>query len=122
MKSLFLILVLIPLFPACARWTKADTALEVTFVSEQILDESQTSEAVVYCGEANEIVGHCGQNVSPQAYFLTTTLLHVFIAALLPRYWRESFQGATVLSQGLNTYGNVSVLRANRQTLKEEAR
>lgn len=101
------------LLGGCIGWSKADTAMEVAFAGEQVLDLKQTGEAVINCEEANTIIGACGQNVSPQGYFLTTTLLHVMISAALPRYWRESFQGATLLSQGYNVYGNVATLRHN---------
>lgn len=102
----------------CVGWTHADTALEVSFASEQAVDYRQTSEAVTYGGEANSIMGASGEHVSPAAYFLTTTLIHVFVASALPRGWREIFQGATLAVQGANVYENVGTLRANRIVLR----
>lgn len=95
----------------CVGWTKANTALEATFVAEQMVDLRQTSEAVAYGAEANPVIGAWGENVSPQAYFLTTTLIHLAVASALPRRWREAFQGATIVDQGINVYGNVKSLR-----------
>jgi hypothetical protein len=102
------------LLPACVGWSKANTAMEVAFIMEQVIDYRQTSEAVPYGAEANTIIGAHGENVSPQAYFLTTSLIHAFVASALPRYWREAFQGATLTTQGYNIYGNVKALRFNR--------
>lgn len=97
----------------CARWSAHNTALELAFVTEQAIDYRQTSEAIAYGGEGNPIIGAHGENASPAAYFVTTTILHAFISAALPRYWRETFQGATLVDQGWNVYRNVATQDQN---------
>lgn len=111
MKVLYMLIV-VTVLSGCVGWSKANTAMEVAFVTEQTIDYRQTTQAISYGAEANPAIGAWGQNISPQAYFLTTTLLHVAIASVLPRYWREAFQGASLVDQTINVYGNVARLKS----------
>lgn len=120
-KLLILLAILACATTGCVGWTKANTALESAFVIEQVVDYRQTSEAVTYGAEANPIMGSSGQYVSPQAYFLTTTLLHIAIAAALPRGWREAWQAIPTITQGYNTYENVGALDHNRCVIGKHA-
>lgn len=101
---------MLALCAGCAGWSKANTTMELGFATEQAVDYEQTSFAVDHCAEWNPAIGLCGQNASPAAYFITTTLLHAAISAVLPRYWRETWQGATIAWQGANLYRNVGVV------------
>lgn len=94
----------------CVRWSKTNTALEAAFVVEQAIDYRQTSQAVMYGAENNPVIGAWGENVSPAAYFLTTTLMHAFVVAALPARWRLAFQGASVTGQGWEVYRNEDAL------------
>lgn len=113
MKALVLVISLVG--SGCIGWTKANTIAEIAFVAEQTVDYKQTTEGISYSAEGNPLIGDHGQNVSPQAFFLTGTLLHIFVAGALPRYWREGFQAYTIAYQGYNIYDNVGNLRHWRE-------
>jgi hypothetical protein len=110
----FLLVASVALSSGCVGWTHVNTAAEVLFVGTQFIDYRQTDEAVGYCAEGNPLIGRCGQVTSPAGYFLLTTLLHVGIAAALPKRWREVFQAVTFVSQAANVYSNVATLELYR--------
>ena len=83
----------------CHGWSKQDTLLELAGQASFVMDERQTVAAIANprMGEINPIIGLNGQNMSPATYFVGMGVLHVAIAAALPRGWiRTAFQLATV--------------------------
>jgi hypothetical protein len=97
---------------ACIGWTKTNTVAEVTFLAEQTIDYRQTNVGVDHCAEGNPIIGPCGQNVSPAAYFLLTSAVHLMVAAVLPQRLRLVWQGGAIVDQAVN-------LRSNSQNLRD---
>jgi len=80
----------------CERWTKHDTALELSFVGTAALDWRQTVTITGDCSEANPMIGPCGNVVPANAYFPIAIVVHAVVAAALPRTWRTAFQAFTV--------------------------
>lgn len=72
--------------------------------------------------EENPIIGDHGQNMSPDAYFLTVGLLHVAIAAVLPPKARFAFQAATIGWQAQNDWLNHEVFDAKHRLEADIAR
>lgn len=92
MRSLLTIVAL----AGCAPWTKQDTALELAFAGAAAIDLRQTVDITANCEESNPMIGKCGNEVPPFAYFPVAIAVHAAIAALLPRTWRTVFQSFTV--------------------------
>lgn len=89
-----------------------ELAAEASFVP----DWRQTQAAIdnPHMHEWNPIIGRDGQNISPDAYFLTLGLLHPLIAAALPPRLRLAFQLATIGAQGYRVYDNHETFVENR--------
>lgn len=116
------LMVFVALLPACGGWSKRDTILELAAQGSFVADWRQTRAAVARAdrdyraglrgddlsmAEVNPIIGDHGQNISPDAYFLCTGLLHATVAAAIPRgKWRTAFQLLTIASQAKTIYEN----------------
>lgn len=97
---------------ACGGWSRRDTLLELGVQATLAVDWRQTQACVDRANgdgamsEQNPIIGDHGQNMSPNAYFLSVGLLHMAIAAVLPPKARLTFQSATLGMQVYNDWNN----------------
>ena len=97
----------IALLAACGGWSKRDTAMEAAFIGASALDWHQTRTIASLCNEQNPVIGACGQNISPDAYFPITIVVHAAIAAALPAgAWRTTWQAVPLGAEVSQTWGN----------------
>lgn len=90
--------------PALAgRWTKTDSAFEVVTLLTLAVDRYQTGHIIRDSNvphhlveEWNPIIGHHGEKVSPDAYFLTVASAQIVLAAVLPQPYRRILQVAVI--------------------------
>lgn len=88
-------------------WTTRDTIVEGAVAASITLDWWQSMPGFHYCAEANPVLGPCGDRMPPAVYFPLTAVLHAAVAYVLPRGWRELWQGAAIgaeLNQAYATY------------------
>ena len=112
MKYLVIIILLIlpSITHACNQWTKQNTGLETAYQITHFLDYLQTSEIVrndkYY--ELNPVLGKYPSQVSVNEWFATMSVAHYSISCYLPANYRKSWQGITLLMQGLLVFSNAS--------------
>lgn len=119
MNRVVVVAALVASSSGCHGWSKQDTLLELGVEASFIVDERQTQAAVdnPAMGEVNPVIGLRGQNMSPATYFVGVGLLHVAIAAVLPRGWiRTAFQLATVSYEVGLEYRNHEIFEGVRAT------
>lgn len=80
--------------------------MEASFVAVEGIDDYQTHKVVQYCTETDPIIGPCGTGMNINAFFITSTLIHLAVSALLPPKYRTAWQGITLGVQIDNVYGN----------------
>jgi len=100
MKNLILaILMMTGQLFAADPWTKADTALEITYQSLNFADWMQTL-AIREPGsgyyETNKMLGRHPSRGSVNAYFLASGALHYIAARALSGKWRRGFQAVSI--------------------------
>jgi hypothetical protein len=82
-------------------WSRANTALEATFLAELAVDGAQTEAWILPgCTETNPIVGRCGERVPVPLYLAGAAVLHVAVAWLLPGRARDAWQAITIGVEG----------------------
>lgn len=85
---------------AADPWTKANTALEATYLAGHLIDYAQTlqiSRDPEHYYEINPILGSHPSTERVHAYMVGSGLAHVAIAYLLPKPYREIFQSGTLM-------------------------
>lgn len=115
MKILVFVLVFFWSITAQAdEWTGTDSAVQVAVYLSLGLDYLQTRQIIGVARadgrhqESNPIMGHKGQRVPAEVYFLTCAALHTGVAYNLPQPYRRLSQVALVAFQGWVIEGNLS--------------
>lgn len=94
----FLVMVCIPAF-AADPWTGGDLKREAIYLTFHALDWGQTRYVADHPesqGEANPFLDHHPTRESVDRYFLTTAVLHIAAAHILPAEIRRAFQYVTI--------------------------
>lgn len=80
-------------------WSSADTAREAVYLTLHTIDWGQTRYAAKHPDRFHEINPLIGEHPSinhVNKYMVTSALLHVTVANVLPPPWRERFQYVTI--------------------------
>jgi len=83
-----------------------DVAGEVAFGAALAADYVQTRQITRDGYEGNPLIGRWGERTSPEAYFAAAALLHAGVAILLPRPWRQVWQGGWCVVEGVAVWNN----------------
>ncbi len=96
------LLVASALLTACgpSKWSKLDTAAQLTLTASLAADYAQT-RAALNAGwyEDNVIMGERGETIPPELYFAVCAWGSFVLARELPRPWRTIFQGGVTVWQ-----------------------
>ena len=115
LKGLFSIFIISGFLIGCAgsNWTQKDLSLEVAYGICHIADWHQTKSIDYDAGqtERNPILGEQPSDKAVDSYFLSTGLLHIFVADRLPPRWRNVFQVVTIGIQGFTVTVNAEKLQ-----------
>ena len=65
-------------------WSTTDKVLETTLGAVMLIDAAQTIGVAADCKESNPLIGHCGGNVPPAAYFAGLLAIHAAITHAIP--------------------------------------
>ncbi len=93
------------LSPAAQAWTEKDSLWEAAYLATHIADWGQTRSIANSCAkggqyyETNPILGKCPSVQMVNTYFVSTALLHVGVAQMLPSKYRRWFQTGTLALQ-----------------------
>jgi hypothetical protein len=96
---------ILTLLVGCAA---ADVVGQAAVGSLLAADYLQTRQIVRDGYENNPLIGSHGQRIPPARYFLAAFALHTAVAVLLPRPWRNVWQGAICVSQGVTVWNNAA--------------
>ena len=94
------------------EWTKLNTKLELTHIGLSLIDWRQSRHAMKHQDLYEESNPLLRENVSPEtidAWFAGYTFIHYGISYLLPRDWREVWQGITIIRKAGNVYHNYQI-------------
>jgi hypothetical protein len=92
------------------KWSALDLSLEAGFAITQTIDDVQTHSITKQCAETDPIIGVCGKGVGVDVFFVSSVVLHVAVAAVLPPKWRTVWQGVTLGLQVDNVYDNAFLM------------
>jgi len=93
-------------------WTKADTAREIAFDAELVMDHQQTLYIHQHYPQYHELNPILGSNPSSGAvdrYFFASALGHYAISYFLPPSYRGVWQYVTLGVEGSVVYHNYSI-------------
>lgn len=111
-------IIILLLFPITAfssdAWTTSDSVREATYLALHVADWGQTryansDENRHLYEEQNPILGKHPSIKRVDTYFAVTALLHVGVAYVLPRKWREAFQYTTIGGEAIVVFRNNSI-------------
>ena len=99
---------------AADKWTDDNTAMEVGYVVASTLDMFTTMDIknhddIEEVGPAKMFLGKNPEALPTVGYFVGTTVLHYVIARNLPRYYREAFQGVSLVVEGGYAFNNMKL-------------
>ncbi len=80
-------------------WTLNDTLMETATLAMLAIDYHQTKQVVADGREGNPIIGLKGENISPDAYFLTVASAQLVLALVLPQPYRRISQLVVIVVQ-----------------------
>lgn len=93
-------------------WTTADTAREVAFDAEMLMDHQQTLYIHQHSNEYHEVNPILGRNPSSGAvdrYFVAAAVGHYAVSYFLPANYRGIWQYVTLGVEGGVVYHNYSI-------------
>jgi len=101
MKTLIIAMVLLSASYSFAdEWTKTDTGLQLLYTGLHVIDWGQTAheakEGWHFRHETNLILGGGPKESTVHIYMASTLVGHAVISYILPKPWRQIWQGAGI--------------------------
>jgi len=99
---------------AADKWTEENTAMELGYQVANALDmfttmDIRNHENIREVGPAGKFLGENPKPLETVVYFAASGALHYTVSRVLPRYYREAFQGASLVIEGSYAAHNMAL-------------